>query len=360
MPFSIPTLADVAETFRRGFRSSLKGSDAWLWPNNVAVSAKVMAGGIWPAFGFIDYVSRQALAQSAEGPWLDRHAAEWGMQRLPASFAEGRAVITGDPAVAVPSGLVLQRADGVRYTTTAGGVTDVDGELEVTVRALVAGKSGNARPGVTLALTQPRDRLSGEAEVAASGIGLGADVEGDESLRARVLFRKRNPPHGGAAHDYVAWAREVAGVSRVFVDPVTATNNRTTVGVWVMMDDLYSNGIPQSADVVRVAAYVDAVRPAGALVAVQAPVPTALAVTIDGLAPDTTEVRDAIRAELADLVRREGRVATTTAPFTLYRSQVDEAISIATGEHHHTLVAPADDVDYTLGQIPVLGTITYT
>ena len=53
------------------------------------------------------------------------------------------------------------------------------------------------------------------------------------------------------------------------------------------------------------------------------------------------------------------RVSTATEPFTLYRSLISEAIAVATGEHVHSLTAPASDVLYTLGQLPVLGTITY-
>jgi uncharacterized phage protein gp47/JayE len=359
MPFEIPTLKALAERAARSFRANLKGSDAFLWPNNVAVSAKVMAGAVWEAFSFLDYISRQIFVLSAEGPWIDRHAAEYGMARLPATFAAGKATISGDPSVAVPAGIVLERADGIQYETTASGVTSGLGTVDLPVRALNPGKTGNAAAGVGLALTVPISRLDTAAEVAAGGIGAGADLESDESLRQRVWFRKKLPPHGGARHDYVAWAREINGVTRVFVDPVTAANERVSVGVWFLMDGTYPNGIPQAADVATVAAYIDTVRPAGALVEVAAPIPVALDVTIAGLAPDTTEVRNAIHAELIDLLERGARVSTLTEPYTLYRSKIVEAISIATGEDHHSLTVPAADVTYALGQIPVLGTISY-
>jgi uncharacterized phage protein gp47/JayE len=181
-----------------------------------------------------------------------------------------------------------------------------------------------------------------------------------ESLRQRVLFRKRNPPHGGAAHDYVIWAREVAGVTRVFVDPVTSANERETIGVWFLMDDTYPNGVPQAADVVVVQDHIDGVKPAGAVVDVAAPTAVSVAVTIGNLSPDTTAVRDAINAELRALFRREVRVSTESDPFKLWRSLIIEAIANATGEHHHTISAPASDVLYTAGQLPTLGTVTFT
>lgn len=359
MPFSIPSLQELAQRTANAFRANLKGSDARLWPNNVAVSAKVIAGAVWEPFAFIEYISRQSLAHTAEGRWLDRHAAEFGMARLAPTFAEGTALISGDVGITVPAGIVLQRADGVQYEVTTGGVTDGDGEVTVEVRALAAGRGSNALAGVALVLTAPLSRISSEAEVATGGIGLGADLESDESLRARILHRKRLPPHGGAAHDYVAWAREINGVSRVYVDPVTATNGRSTVGLWFLMDELYTNGIPQSADVETVRAYIDLVRPAGALVEVAAPVASAVNVTITGLSPDTSAIRDAVIAELRDLFRRVGRVSTSSDPFVLRRSKIIEAISIAAGEDHHTLTAPAADVSFSVGNMPTLGTVTF-
>lgn len=358
MPFQIPTTLDLIQRAARAFRSNLKGSDAALWPNNVAVSARVIGGAVWEPFAFLDYISRQAFAATAEGRFLERHAAEYGMARLAATYATGSVTLTGDDGVVVPAGLILVRADGIEYETTTGGVT-ASGEVTVDVRAATAGKAGNAAAGVVLTLSAALDRIIDDATVAAAGIGAGADTESDESLRARVLFRKRMPPHGGAAHDYVAWAREVNGVTRVFVDPVTAANGRTSVGVYFLMDDGYANGIPQAADVAAVAAYIDALRPAGAVVDVAAPVAQTIAITIDDLSPDTTAVRDAIRLELADLFRRGMRVSTLTDPYTVRVSKIWEAISRATGEDSHRLTLPAGDVVIAAGSVPTLGTVSF-
>jgi uncharacterized phage protein gp47/JayE len=359
MPFTIPTLQDLAQRTANAFRANLKGSDARLWPNNVAVSAKVIAGAVWEPFAFLDYISRQFLVQSAEGRWLDRHAAEFGMARLAPTYATGQVLITGDPSISVPAGIVFQRADGVRYEVTIGGTTSGLGELTVPVRALDAGRGSNAVSGVALVLTAPVERIDSDAEVAPAGIGLGADLESDESLRSRILHRKRMPPHGGAAHDYVAWAREINGVTRVYVDPVTADNERVDVGVWFLMDDLYVNGMPQAADVAAVRAYIETVRPAGALVAINAPEAVTQNVTVTGLSPNTAQVRDAVILELRELLRRDAKVSTETEPYVLRRSKIIESISIAAGESYHTLTTPSADVTFSTGQIPVLGSVTF-
>lgn len=358
MPFAIPTLDDLVQRTWRAFRANLKGSDAKLWPNNVAVSAKVMAGAVWSPFSFLEYISRQILVHTADGQWLDRHAYDWGLARLAPTYAEGKVTISGTEGVAVPAGAVVQRADGVLYDITLGGVVGAGGTVDVSVKAQVSGRAANAVAGVAMILTSPIAGVDSDAEVADDGIGLGADLESDDSLRARILFRKRMPPHGGAAHDYVAWMREINGVTRVFVDPRTTGNSRTTIGIWFLMDELYTDGIPQSADVARAEALIDGYRPAGAIVEIAAPTAVPQNITI-ALSPDNTAVRDAVRLELAEMFRREARVSTLTSPFTLYRSLISEAVSIATGEHHHTLVSPSTDQGFTAGQIPTLGTITF-
>ncbi|MDX2265453.1 MAG: baseplate J/gp47 family protein [Hyphomicrobiales bacterium] len=359
MPFQVPTLPELAERVRRAFRANLKGSDAALWPNNVAVSAKVMAGAVWESFGFLDYIAKQRFVSTAEGEWLERHGADYGIARLPATHAEGAAVFQATAGMVIPAGIVLVRADGQTYDVTAGATADGSGVATLKIRARVPGRAGNAAAGVVLSLAAARDAVATDGEVAAGGVGVGADVENDESLRARLLHRLQYPPHGGAAHDYVAWARSINGVTRVFVDPVTAANGRTSVGVWFLMDDLYANGVPQPADVERVASYIDSLRPAGALVQVQAPQPQTVNVAIDNLSPDTAAVRDAVTAELRDLFRREVKVSTTSEPFILHVSKLWGAVSNAAGEDSHLVTAPAADISVPAGRIAVLGTVTF-
>jgi uncharacterized phage protein gp47/JayE len=360
VPFTIPTLEQIAKQCFGAFRSNLKGSDAALWPNNVAVAAKVIAGAMYGPYSFLGYISKQISPATAEGVFLTRHATDRGLSRLAPTYAEGTVILAADPTVTIGTGLVLQRADGLQYETLTGGTVGDDGTLEVDVRCTTTGKAGNTQAGVTLSLTSPIERVQTDHTVGDDGIGAGADEENDASLRARILFLMANPPHGGAAHDYVIWAREVNGVTRVFVDPVTATNGRHTVGVWFMMDDSYDDGIPQPSDVTAVDDYIDDLRPAGAVVDIAAPTPVSVDVEISDLSPDTAAVRTAIEAELVELFRREPQVSTDTNPYTLHRSVISEAIAVATGEHNHTLVEPATDVLYITGTIPVLGTVSFT
>ena len=77
----------------------------------------------------------------------------------------------------------------------------------------------------------------------------GTDEETDEELRARVLRRIRQPPMGGDAYDYVAWALAVPGVTRAWCSPLEMGIG--TVTVRFMMDDLRADndGFPIADDI---------------------------------------------------------------------------------------------------------------
>jgi uncharacterized phage protein gp47/JayE len=359
MAWETPTLQDVVNRAARAFDGNLEGADAKLWPNNVAVSAKVIGGAVWPAYEYLDFIARQRFVHLAEGEFLDKHAKDWGMARLQPTYARGKATFSGTDATTIPAGAELRRSDDERYLTTSSG-TITSGTVDIEVKAVASGSAGNALGGVVLS---PINAISGVTSIAVSndGIGNGADLERDPPLRERVLVRKRLKPQGGAAHDYWQWTREVnAGISHVFVDPVTESNGRASVGIWFLMYGVYADGLPQAADVDAVADYIETQRPAGAVVDVGLATADTTDITINGLEGDTQATRDAIELELRDFFRREMRVSTLTDPFTLRRSRLVEAISQAAGEmYHDTTSLPADTV-VAAGHIPTLGTVSFT
>jgi len=366
MAFAMPNLADLAASVRAAFRAELPGADANLWPNNLGPTAKVFAGALWAVYLRLDYIAQQIFAASAEGQWLDRHAVEYGMARLPASAATGTVAVTATGAVTIASGTVLTRADGARFLAVGVVALAGAGTASVAVVAEAVGKAGNSLAGTALAASSG---VTGPATFAvdAAGLGGGSDVEADAALRARVLFRKRNPPQGGAAADYVSWASAVPGVTRVFVERLWAGPG--TIRVFPLTDNATAGGVPVAASLAAVQAALAAQAPAGANVTVGAAAPQVVAVTVTGLSPDTPAVREAVLAELRDAVRRLGRVAGSDTPVaglpflataqTFSRSWIWQAIANAAGEERHAVTVPAADVTIVAGAIPVLGAVTF-
>lgn len=364
--FDIPTLADLTERARRAFRTYLPGSDAWLWPNNINPSAKVLAGLTFEVFGFASYIARMIFVHTAPDiETLKLHAADYGMSQRPAYPASGMIVLTSTGDLTVAAGAVFRRSDGVQYIAASAVSRAGAGILEVAVSALTDGLAGNAESGTPLAIVS--GVVGGAtAEVSGNIVG-GADVEDIETFRARILFRKRYPPHGGAASDYVMWATDVVGVTRVFVEPLWA--GAGTVRVFVLMDDLYQDGIPPTDAVARVADAIEALRPAGAIVTVAAPARRVIDVQISGLTPDTSAVREAALTALREAFARLSRVAGGATPHggmpflatpaTFSRSWLWQAVANAAGEESHTIALPVTDVVLNAGEVPVLGTVTF-
>lgn len=349
MAFQRPTLIEIIDRTFADLVGRLNLQGALLRRSVVGVLARVLAGAAHMMYGHIEWIAKQAIPDTAD-EWLSRWAAIWGVARREAEFASGEASFAGTVnGTVIPALTVLKRSDGVEYETQADA-TVTAGVATAAVKAIDAGALGNADVGVTLTLVFPIASINSTATVAAGGITNGSDVEGNESLRARLLARIQQPPHGGAAFDYVAWALQVPGVTRVWVYPLHL--GAGTVGITFVRDNDVSI-IPDSGEVDAVQDYIDARRPVTAEATVFAPVADALNFTI-AVTPSTAAVKSAIEAELRDFVMREAEPGGT-----VLWSRINEAISIAAGEFDHELTVPSGDVVYATGHIAVMGTITW-
>jgi uncharacterized phage protein gp47/JayE len=347
MAFSRPALSDLITRAVNDIAARLPGSDATLRRSNLNVLARVHAGAVHGLYGFIDWLSKQFIYDTAEAEYLERWATIWGVNRVGASFAAGSLQFTGTNGTVVPAGTEVRRADGALYTTDIDA-TIAAGTATVAATARAAGAAGNTDSGTMLTLSTPIAGIESSAiSVAISG---GADAESDTALRDRLLRRIRHPPHGGAKHDYEAWALEIPGVTRVWVSPLETGPGTVTVR-FVRDGDL--SIFPDTGEIAAVQAYIDERRPVTAQVSVAAPLPMPLDFSIT-VAPNTPAVRSAVAAELADLISREAEPGGT-----LYLSHVRAAISGAAGELNYTLLAPATDVTAAAGHLITMGTITW-
>lgn len=349
MSYSRPTLRTLIDRVIADINARLPDADARLAFSNLNVLAYVNAGTAHGIYGFIDWLSRQIIIDTAEVEFLDRWAGIWGVERKAAAPATGNVTFTGTNGSTIAIGTLAQRADGVQYQTTALG-TISGGSTTVAVVAVEGGAASNAVAGVALSLVSPVTGVNGSATVASGDLTGGSDRETDDALRDRLLARIHQPPHGGAANDYEAWALEVAGVTRAWVYP--AELGLGTVTVRFVRDDDASI-IPDAAEVAAVQAHIDALRPVTAQVTVVAPVAVPLNFTIQ-LTPNTATVRAAVQAELEDLIKRESEPGGA-----ILLSHIREAISIAAGETNSIVTVPAADVTHTTGQMATMGTITW-
>jgi len=350
LAFSIPSLEDIAVRARGAFQTYLPGVDVTVWPSNIAVSAKVIAGRVWEVFHRLDYVAKQSFPLTATGIYLERHAQAYGLSRSTEIKSRGSINLSGGKhTTLVPTGTQFQAADGTTYTSSADVYIASDGTATIPVNADIFGSGSTVTGGDTITMLATITGVPTTGIVATSGIYGGAVVESDQTLRIRLLERLRTPPQAGSISDYLRWAKTIPGVTRVWV----AGNylGPGTVAVYFAMDDVYTNGVPQVADVANVQAYIDTVSPITARVTVSAPVADPVFIQIDGLSPFTTAVADNVKAELAAMISEKSEVSTPSDQKFIRRSWIWQAVSNATGERYHTVTIPQDDYPIPIGKL---------
>ena len=348
--YSRPLLSDLVQRVRTDVLSRLTSDDV-LRRADAEVYARVMGGVAHGLYGFIDWLSDQVIYDTASVEYLERWCSIWGLSRKAAAAATGTVTFAVQAGAVIASGTLLQALDGVQYQTTADATVAAP-TATAPVVAVVAAAASNRATGQSLSLVSPV--VGVQSNATAGLLSGGADVETDDALRARLLARIQQPPQGGSATDYVAWALSVSGVTRAWV--YAQELGAGTVTVRFVRDNDGSGAliIPDSTEVAAVQAYIDARRPVTAQCTVVAPAAVPLNFTISGLLPSTTAVQHAIQAELQDLLLREA-----TPGGTLLLSHIRAAISSAAGETDYVLTSPAGNVTNTTGNMSTMGTITW-
>jgi len=362
MAFTRPTLQELVTRVEGDIKAGL-GLVTLLRRSFLKVFARVLAGLAHLLFGFLKYIEKQAFPDTATGEYLRQWAAIWGVTPLDATFAEFICDVTGVASTVIPVNTVYRRTDGKEYTTLEEVTLTGSGD-QITLVASEAGKDSEVEIGDAINILSPIAGLDSTATVD-SIVTEPEDAESDTSLQARLVDRIQNPPSGGAANDYLQWARAVPGITRAWVGPQALGPG--TVVVYVVSDD-EDPITPSPAKIQEVFDYIEERRPVTANVSVVAPILLELDLTIQ-LKPNTAAVQNAVTEELKDMIFRDAALAGAyKSPGVLHDgkillSRIDEAISIALEEEDHlvTLVngtTPAD-VEPATGELIVPGTITW-
>lgn len=341
MPFETPSLPVLIKRTQSDLAGdSLRQSDA-------QVLARTLGGAVYGLYGYLDWIAQQILPDKADESNLERIAAlRLNQPRKAAQVATGSVSFTATPGAVLDVDTLLQANDGRTYKVTTARTT-VSGSNSTTIAALEAGSLGNADAGLTLTPVQPIAGIVGNSFVVlAPGLSGGVARESLESLRSRVIRSYRVIPHGGAASDYETWALEVPGVTRAWCRG--GEGSMGIVRLFIMRDD-DTQPIPAAEQLAEVQAYIEPLRPVTAELHVLAPEQVPVTYELR-LSPDTSAVRAAVEAQLRDLHNREAGLGDT-----LLQSHIREAISSATGEYDHQLIAPAGNVVPTEHQLLTFG-----
>lgn len=361
MPFSRPTLQSLIDRISNDYTTRISNANSLLRRSTLKIMAKVYAGAMHLMYGFLNYVADQLFAARADTEGLEAIGDEYGITRNAATTATGTGAATGTNGTVIPAGSELQATSGQVYETDSEA-TIATGTATLDFTAQTAGADGNDDGGITLSFVSPIAGVDNSVTVDSDGISGGTDEEDDDSLRERILSRKREPPHGGAEFDYGTWAKDVSGVTRTWTFPQYQGNG--TIGLAFTRDNDTSI-IPNQTQRQAVYDYIIEHEDPATGKTVGIPVtaePGFFVIEIEEFAvnleinvsPNTSTVRSNIEGQLEDFIYRDGGPGNT-----LYFSKISEAISLAVGEERHELVSPVADVTAATNQVHVLGTVTF-
>ncbi|WP_024303333.1 baseplate J/gp47 family protein [Pseudogulbenkiania sp. MAI-1] len=364
MPIDRPTLAELSR--RAEAELPLETASEPLRRNLYTPLARAIAGAVHGLYGHQEWITRQIHPQDSDDDILENvHAPIWlPGGRKPAAAATGSITVTGTAGYSLDQGVTFNRADGLLYGLTDGIIIDAGGSTTASVVCLTAGVSGNTEPGGKLRLTNPVSGINGEAVVLAPGLSGGSDIEDIEELRGRVVEARSNGGQVGRSTDWELWAKEVPGVTRAWSAP-------KLLGLGSMVVYFVRDGdadiFPDASEQATVQQHLEATgTPMGDLFAV-APVRKDIDFTIQ-LSPDTPAMREAVSKVLAGVLTKEaspvkrnatGQTELPVSGVTIPRTHFTEAISGTAGEWDHEMPLPAGDVVCTVGELAMLGTITW-
>lgn len=311
MSLTTPTTKQISDNIVAQLESSFNQSIPLLQKAFFRVLAKVLAGIFVLLYKYGGFMFLQMFVQTAS----DKDTTVLGSVINPLIFW-GRLIGVGDPVNAtsaeltiditvtnqvgtLPSGTQLINSNnGVTYITL-GSVALSSATVSASILAAAdqaggggAGVIGNLENGDTVSFVNPLANVSRNTVVTATTI-TGADAEGTEIYRQRVIDRFQKKPQGGAYSDYEIWGEEVAGIVNIY--PYTSTNPGQ-VDVYVEATPASSgdpDGIPTGA---QLQAVLDSIeldssglasrRPANALANSFAIVRTGFDVIVDGIVVD--------------------------------------------------------------------------
>lgn len=234
MSLTTPTTKEISDNIIAQLEASLNQSIPLLPKSFLRVLAKALAGVFvllykYAGFMFLQIFVRFASITPTEvNGTLFSPLKEWGRligvgDPVPATNAEMLIDIAVENQVgSLPAGSQLVgQVNGVTYITIGAVLLNAP-VVQATIRAVSdqaggngEGAIGNLSIGATLTFANPLANVSRTTTVA-SQVVTGANAEGTEIYRQRIIDRFQKTPQGGATADYEQWGEEVAGIVNIY------------------------------------------------------------------------------------------------------------------------------------------------
>ncbi len=249
MPFQRPTLQDIAKRVQADFAVQMNEGKPLRARTLPSVLAHSIAGVSHMIHGHLEYLSQQIFPDTCTTENLERMAMLRGLERTPASFAQGKVEFTGNAGSPIAAGTEINKESVVFTVNTAGVVPCL---LKVT--AQTPGTAGNTAIGTAIT-----HQIAGVTDaIVRERIHGGFEIESHNDLLMRYVLKLKHPTRGGTKRDYEAIGLELPGVKTVWV--YEGKPNPGEVGITFIMKDMYSP-IPSDDQIAEMKAHLEPRKP---------------------------------------------------------------------------------------------------
>ena len=184
--------------------------------SDIMLRLRVLAGEIFKESAYADYILRQMFPTTAEGRFLEEHAAQRNITRKAATKSVGSVTFSTEAEehgeILVPAGTVVcTTGDMKRFVTDEDGVISASGStVTVPVTSAEGGSAYNVGARTIGIIVTPVLGIDGVTNSAR--ISGGSDAETDERLRERIKDSFVNISNGTNSAYYCSAAMSVDGV----------------------------------------------------------------------------------------------------------------------------------------------------
>jgi uncharacterized phage protein gp47/JayE len=230
----------------------------------------------------------------------------------------------------------------------------------IDLKSIDFGQSVNLSNGEVLNIGTPIANVNDTATVQFDGISGGTDTESDDEFRIRIQNIQGNYFGNFSESAIDAKAKEVSGVTRGWVFPITPNLGQVT---YYFVRDNDDNIIPSGAEVTAVKNKILEIKPANtddADVIVSAPTPQTVNFIFSAISPNTDSMKTAITASLQDFFKTQTNVSEDIKEVD-YNSAIINTVDTETGQklETFTLSSPSGNISISTGELGILGTVSF-
>ena len=319
---------------------------------DLSVRLYALAAQVQALYAQADWVMAQSFPQTASGVYLDYHGEVRGITRSAATAAKGAVRFFLSAALGqdltIPAETVCMTAGGLRFATTAPAVLPAGAlYVDVPAQAMETGSAGNIGAGTITAMAVPPAGISrcGNPQPFAGG----AEEEGDEALRERILDSYRRLPNGANAAFYEQEAMGFPGVAAATA--VGRARGIGTVDVYVAT----VAGDPGAALVGEIQSYLQEKREIAVDLQVRAPRLREVALQVN-----LTPAKGYAHGEAAAAAERvlRGYFTGRLLGKGLRLAELGHLLYELPGVDNYVFASPAADVAAAVGELPVLKSLS--